>query len=158
MNKETKYPVINEATKIFWHNEDFEKVRRATTILELFEVAHDVISRMGDPVAQVCGPLTSGGRESVTKNLSFLNEIIDGLQKENIFVFDQMPFEEAFHRIANSTTYTENHGNILRDFYDPIFTLGKIKTLYFVEGWESSKGATWEHTRGLELGMNLMYL
>jgi hypothetical protein len=47
---------------------------------------------------------------------------------------------------------------ILEEFYLPLYQSGRIKKFFFVSGWESSFGATWEHDRAKELGIEIHYL
>ncbi|MFA5997453.1 MAG: DUF4406 domain-containing protein [Candidatus Paceibacterota bacterium] len=152
------FPEINKSTKQYWTEEDFTKLQEAQNIQDVFSIAKDVLSRMPDSLAQVCGPITSGGKGSIGENLKYLDEIIDELQKQGVHIFDQMPFEETFQRIAYSKTSTEDHDDILTEFYEPIFRSGKINTLYFVPDWESSRGAQWEYERAKRLGMKIIVL
>jgi len=48
--------------------------------------------------------------------------------------------------------------NILTDFYLPIFEGGYIQDLYFIQGWQSSHGATWEHNQAERLGIKIIYI
>ena len=152
------FPAINKSTKQYWTEEDFDALQNAQNIQDVFSIAKDVLSRMPDTLAQVCGPITSGGKGSIGENLKYLDEQIDKLQQQGVHIFDQMPFEETFQRIAYSKTSTEHHDDILNDFYEPVFQLGKIKTMYFIPGWESSKGAQWEYERAKRLGMEIIVL
>lgn len=153
-----KYPEINKNTKQHWTDKDFADLKTAETISDVFRVALNVISRMPNKVGQVCGPVTSGGKGSVEENLLFLNNTIADLQEKGLDIFDQMPYEETFHRIVNSEKYNQKYGNILSDFYEPLFMLGKIDTFYFVPGWESSNGANWEYKKAKELGFGIKIL
>ncbi|MCK9344584.1 MAG: DUF4406 domain-containing protein [Candidatus Pacebacteria bacterium] len=152
------FPKLNEATKQYWTESDFQKLEEATTIQEVFAVAKSVILRMPDSLAQVCGPITNGGKGSVEKNLEELDKAIDKLQKQGVLIFDQMPFEEPFRKIAYRKTSTQHHDDVLNLFYEPIFKLGKIKTFYFLPGWEGSKGAIWEYHKAEELGIKIVLL
>lgn len=153
-----KYPEMNELTKQYWTSEDFDTLRNAKAMTEVFAVASSILSRMPDTLAQVCGPVSSGGKGNIEDNLEYLSSCIDELQKGGLYIFDQMPFEETFHRIIREEAEQQKYTNILTDFYEPLFNIGKIKTLYFIPGWESSRGANWEHDKALELGMEIKFI
>jgi hypothetical protein len=153
-----KFPEINKPTGQYWIDEDYKNIEEAQSIQDIFAVAKDVLSRMPDNLAQVCGPITSGGRGLVEENLKYLDKIIDDLQAQGIDIFDQMPFEKTFQRIAYSKTSKEHHDDILTNFYEPIFRSKKITTLYFVPDWESSKGANWEYQKAKELGIETKFI
>jgi hypothetical protein len=152
------YPEVSNITKQYWGGSDFQMLSSARSINEVYAVAVSVLSKMPESVAQVCGPISSGGRGSIEENLKYLNQVIFDLQEKGVAIFDQMPFEETIHRIINDETTNQKYENILYDFYEPLFTLNRIKTLYFVPGWESSRGANWEHNKASELGITISYL
>lgn len=152
------FPEVNGTTKKYWTQEDFENLQKAKTVQNVLDIALNVLSRMPDDLAQVCGPITNGGKGSIEENLRFLDSKIDELQEHGIHIFDQMPYEETFQRIAYSKTSEENHDDILTDFYEPIFRSHKIKTLYFVPGWEDSAGSNWEYKKAQELGIEIKFL
>lgn len=152
------FPQMSEVTKQYWTENDFQDLQNAETIQDVFKVAQRVISRMPDTLAQVCGPVTSGGKGSIEENLKHFSHIIKELQEQSFHIFDQMPFEETFQRIAYSKTSSQHHDDILSNFYEPIFLLGKIKALYFIPGWETSKGSNWEYAKGQELGLEIRLL
>lgn len=153
-----KYPSMGEVTKQYWFSSDFEALSHAKTIADIFVIARQVRSRMNDTVAQVCGPVNNGGRGSVEKNLEYLSQMIQALQYEGVNVFDQMPFEETIHRIINDASSGQKYENVLTDFYEPLFRLKMVQALYFVPGWEGSRGAVWEHTMAKELGIEVHFL
>jgi hypothetical protein len=152
------YPEINQKTKEYWREEDFFDLEKVQSFGEMFLIAKRVIERMPKELVQVCGPITSGGLGSVEENLHYLNNHIQKLQDSNIDVFDQMPFESTIHRLFNDPLRTQKHDAVLTDFYLPLFTSGVITSLYFVPGWESSRGANWEHEKAKELKLSIVYL
>ena len=153
-----KYPEISKLTKKYWDEETLLSLNRIESFADMFFIAKKILSQMPDNLGQVCGPISNGGLGSKEKNLEYFSKEIDRLQREGVDIFDQMPFEEHVHRLFDSATLNQNHEDILNDFYLPIFLSGKIKTLYFVEGWETSKGAKWEHDKAESLGLNIVYL
>lgn len=42
--------------------------------------------------------------------------------------------------------------------YLPIFESGHVSRLYFIHGWQSSRGANWEHQQAERLGIEVVYL
>ena len=161
MENTTIYPKTSSFTERFWEEGDLIKLNSAKTVQDLFLVADDIVTRM-DPestrIAQVCGPINNGGGGNIEANLAYLNDIIISLQKKGIAIFDQMPFESSMHRIVRELLSAHAHTDILKYFYEPLFRSGKIKVLYFVPGWEQSKGALKEHEMGQELSMEIIYL
>lgn len=148
-----KYPLVSEVTKQYWTQSDFDALSAAKTIRDVFMIAQRIRNRMTDTVAQVCGPINNGGRGSVEENLLYLNQIIKELQNSGVSIFDQMPFEETLHRIIHDTSSGQKYENVLTDFYEPLFRSRMIQKLYFVPGWESSRGAQWEYSMAQELGI-----
>ncbi len=153
-----KYPEISEITKKYWNEKDFIGLAKVENFAGMFVVAEKILERMPDNLGQVCGPITNGGFGSKEKNLEYLSERINELQRSGINIFDQMPFEEDIHRLFDNAYLNQKPEDIFNDFYLPIFMSKKISTLYFVSGWESSKGATWEHNKAKELGLSIVYL
>ena len=142
----------------FWTPDDQQTIVAAQSFVELSHVALAVLGRMPQPVGQVCGPISTGGLGSIKKNLAVFDATIDRLIAEGRTIFDQMPFEEHFFRIINSAWATRHNNQLLEDFYRPIFESRQVSTLYFIPGWESSKGATWEHELGQHLCLSLVSL
>ena len=153
-----QYPEINPKTKELWTEEDFKNLGEVKSFSEMYAIAETILSRMPASVDQVCGPITTGGLGSIELNLNHLNDSVKKLQDEGVDVFDQLPFEKTIHRIFGDTTLAQGHQDILNDFYKPIFESGRITTLYFVSGWQSSKGAQWEHAQAINLSIRIVYL
>ncbi|MCR4311476.1 MAG: DUF4406 domain-containing protein [Candidatus Taylorbacteria bacterium] len=141
----------------FWTKDDFEKVNRATTMPELLAIALDILGRMPDPVSLVTGPITTGGKGSVSENMEVFKVYISKLQKEGRTVFNQLPFEHAFSELAKKSAL-EYYTPILDDFFLPLFKSGKISEMCFIPGWESSTGARWESGVADELGIKKAFL
>lgn len=137
--------------------EDAAALESAVSFEELRDVALRVIARMPQPVSGVCGPITTGGAGSMEKNLERFEEAIRRLQESGQRVFNQLPFEAPMQRIK-SYPYYKSGNHLLETFYLPIFESGLIRQLYFLPGWESSFGATWEHGQAVRLGIKIVYL
>jgi hypothetical protein len=132
-----------------------------TTYDEAKDLALRMLQRLAQPVSQVCGPLTTGGRGTFEANVEMLHLAIQSLTQEGHIVFDQRPFEIPMRKLVQAHVASGGRGydySLLERFYLPLFASGLIKQLYFLPGWESSIGASWEHQRGKELGLEIFYL
>ncbi|MBS3094339.1 nucleotide pyrophosphohydrolase [Candidatus Pacearchaeota archaeon] len=144
-----------------WEQEHFEKLNNANSYDEILNVAMDILQKMPQPVSQVCGPLTSGGKGSILANADCFRKTILKLGNQSHNIFDQVPFEKAIQKIrANQSHLSQEESNtlLLEGFYLPIFKSGFIKKLFFISGWESSQGARWEHEKAKEFGIEIIYL
>jgi len=141
----------------YWTNEDIKNLEQAQTFSALSAIALDVLKKMPQPVAQVCGPISTGGTGSMEQNLAVLNQTIKTTQAQGKIVFDQVPFQLAMHRIKRLIGAQSNVA-LLDGFYLPLFESGLIKTLYFLPNWQTSQGATWEHEQAKRLGLEIVYL
>lgn len=148
---------ISEITLSYWTKEDFAELNAATSPKEMLPIAMRIIDKMPDPIVQVCGPIGTGGLGNVTANLVAFNTNILFLQKKGLSVFDQMPFEEPIQKLKERLHSGHYLSEILTDFYLPLFKSGRIKTLYFMKGWETSYGARWEYDTAKILGMDIVY-
>ena len=94
---------------------------------------------------QLCGPMTTGGLDSLPRNMERFARAIAFLEAHGVCVFNQTPFQEVIIRV---TKHHESGGSycmdILEVFYRMIFESGYVDRTLFLPGWESSKGATWE--------------
>lgn len=144
--------------QVYWTPEDIAALERAQSFGELSKIALRVLSRMPKTVGQVCGPISTGGVGSIPGNLKVFDQTIQQLVDKGVHIFDQMPFEEHFFRIIQAEWGTRHNNQLLTDFYLPILQSGHIKTLYFMRGWQSSQGATWEHEKAQRLGIRIVYL
>lgn len=141
-----------ETDEYYWKKDDFEKLKSANLMPEFFAIAMNILNHMPDPVSLVCGPISTGGKGSIPKNLEVFKEYIVNLQKGGRTVFNQLPFEEKFGELASRSTL-KYFTPILDDFFLPLFKSGKIKEMCFMPGWESSTGARWENDMSDKLGI-----
>lgn len=148
---------LNNFTKKYWTAEDIELLGKVKTVKEMFDIALRVLSRMARPVVQVCGPITSGGKGNVDLNIKYLNDKISELQEKGINVFDQMVFEDATMRLKDELSKDKYFMDLFTYFYLPVFESGFIDGLCFLPGWESSRGANWEHEQAKRLGLRITY-
>jgi hypothetical protein len=151
---------ISLITKKYWQENDWENLKKANSITDLFYIAEEVLKRIPKPVAQVCGPISTGGVGSLEANLNIFNQTIKDLQNKGLNIFDQMPFEEKMKEIKEKIIKSnqEYSQEIIHDFYEPLFSLGMIKTFYFIPGWESSTGANMEHDLAFKYNIEIKYL
>ena len=134
-------------------------VRKARTMKELGKIAMRVIKRMPEPVAMVCGPISTGGRGSVAANMKELKKAINALSKKSVKVFDQTAFEPQMKKIAKGRPeYLTNETKLLEEFYLPLFEKEFVAMVCFMPDWQSSFGATWEHKQAKRLKLAIKYL
>lgn len=146
-------------SRAYWIEEDHELLGQARSYGDLLVIAERVIARMPEPVAQVCGPITTGGSGSFESNLATLKEAITSLSASGVSVFDQTPFQERMQLIKDGKQAGEAYDQeLLLQFYLPLFERRLIDVLYFIPGWETSVGGRWEHEEGTRLGLPIRYL
>ncbi|MDO8516430.1 MAG: hypothetical protein Q7S28_04210 [bacterium] len=135
-------------------------LRRAETFEELRDIAFGSIRRMDMPfgVGMVCGPISTGGLNSIKANLAKFKATIDNLSVAGIPLFSQLPYETAMHRIMQTPYYRKEERHLLDAFYLPIFESRLVRTHYFMPDWATSIGATWEHDQAVRLGIHRVYL
>ena len=139
-----------------------KRIRGATNYQELLSVAHSVLAIIVDDhprklIAIVCGPISTGGKGSRKENLEIFSRAIDRAVRDDLLVFNQMPFEDDLERIYKSNPEMQG-ARLLEEFYLPLFEDGWIKLLCFLPRWESSVGARWEHSQAERLGIPRIYL
>ncbi len=150
---------FSEITKKYWTKEDWENLEKVELVGDLYIIAQSIIFRMPKPFVQVCGPIATGGLNSIKANLNAFNETIKKLQSQGLNIFDQMPFEEPMQKLKKKIiSEGEAVNSILTDFYYPIFKSGLISAFYFMPGWQTSFGAKCEHKKAKELGIKIVYL
>ena len=142
----------------YWTEEEVKKLAEAKEYADLTLVAMTILSRMPQPIGQVCGPLTTGGQGSLDKNDDVLQAAIDKLRSEGKNIFNQLPFEKMMQRLRKALEPTRYSMELLKTFYLPLFKSGKISILYFLPDWEGSIGSNWEHNQAKELGLEIVYL
>lgn len=123
----------------------------------MVSLAFEVIDSGEGYAVMVAGPISTGGLGSRAKNTERLKEVIDQLLALGHPVFDQVPFEGKMQEFI-AGFQGDYPMPILDEFYLPLYQSGRIKKFFFVPGWESSFGASWEHDRAKELGIEIHYL
>lgn len=140
-----------------WTDKDLLLLAEAVSYEEMLAVALRLLGRMPRPVLQVCGPISTGGKGSIKENLEVVRRAIRKLTDEGVSVFDQTPFEEPIQRIHYEKSPHLYPEELLSDFYLPIFESGHIAEMRFLQGWEDSRGSTWEHAQAKRLGIAVAY-
>lgn len=136
---------------------DKNKLNTAETFDELADIAVDVLRQMslsGRPIAEICGPVSTGGLGSIEKNLARIKKAIVIAEKKGLQTFDMPLFEKAIEKL--SYKYPKTNGYclpILDIFYKRLFESGYINKALFLPDWQSSYGARWE--RNLVKGLNI---
>lgn len=127
---------------------------------DMRNIAMDILKSMPKPLAQVCGPISTGGKGSIQKNIAELEYAMNKLVGQGINIFDQAPFEAPMQRIKaeSGKNHEESNLELLENFYKPLFESGLISTLYFLPDWQSSFGATWERKQAERLGIEIIDL
>lgn len=136
--------------------QDAEDIKKAKTFYELVIIGHRILNRMKEPIAQVCGPISTGGNGSVDENLNVFAKAIKFLNQKGVNVFNQLPFERAFDKIMKNYKTSGYDTPILEEFYGPLFESNKIKQVYFLPGWRKSIGAKWEYSYAKKLGIKII--
>jgi len=134
----------------YWTNTDRTDLENAGSFGQLAEIAIEIMSRWPCAVEMVSGPISTGGVGSIDGNRKVFEKVIEALcATERLAVFSQMPFEDKMVDLYKKW-HTENPDEkycmpILTDFYERVFSSGKVTRLNFINDWQSSFGARWEH-------------
>ena len=144
---------------VFWSEREKKDLEIITSFKEAAEIAVPVLYRMrlsddNSPIYQICGPISTGGLGSTEANLCFFNRAIQVAEYHGLLVFDQLPFQEAFDRIASQSN-GDYCTDILDIFYREVFGSGLIDVFSFLRGWGTSKGSTWEREIASKFGIRV---
>ncbi len=144
--------------RYYWKKEDKQGLSEAQSFEDLLRIALRIAERMHKDkglLAIVCGPISTGGVGTIRGNLKVFRDWISKLLRCGVPVFSQMSFEAAMHRIKAMPGNSEE--TLLERFYLPLFRSGYIRDFYFIPGWRTSFGATWEHAQAEELRLTIHY-
>lgn len=154
----------------YFHPQEVIVLHRALTYGELSAVALAQLTRMSKSLmlpSIVCGPISTGGLGDKMLNIARFEQVVNHfVSKKHGAHFNQIPFEEPLWRVQDyrktqepDVTHPLGAGNpLLEEFYRPLFESGFIGAMYFIKGWQSSIGSTWEHELGGLLGIERFYL
>ena len=139
----------------------------ARSVEDIAALALRVLKSLPQPVAMVCGPLTTGGGDFEENRRKIRRAILFLRRRETIFnqlVFlgrsDRLPDVRWRLRIPFVRRYfARRHRRIMREeFHLPLLRSGLIREIFFLPGWELSKGSRWYYDRAEELGIKVHYL
>ncbi len=142
----------------YWTPDFIEVLEKAQSYKELVIVAFQILEMLGknpNPIVQICGPISTGGKGSLHENIAEFNKAIFFFSSRGENVFDQMPFQIAMERLSRNVKGYDKR--ILNDFYLPLFESGIVKIYRFLPGWRSSKGARWENRTVKRLQRETVY-
>ena len=142
----------------FWTGEDISILDGVKTFGDIGEVALKVVQRFPIPHGQVCGPLSTGGTGSFEANVQAMAHAIGRLKSEGKPLFSQLPMEDSMLRVKAIQGARHDPFELLEEVYGRIFKTGKVNPLYFMQNWKESQGARWEHERGLQHSLEIIYL
>jgi len=139
-----------------WHDREIAALKRVASYDEAADIALTVLKRMhalGEPVVEICGPISTGGLGSLEKNAERFRAAIRSAHERGLVVFDQMHFQDVIERLSELHRNGSYDQDVLEVFYRRIFESGYIGKALFLPGWESSRGASWERALLTELGV-----
>tara|TARA_B100000508_G_scaffold104314_2_gene82649 strand:+ start:445 stop:972 length:528 start_codon:yes stop_codon:yes gene_type:complete len=154
----------------FFTEDEAERLQTAVSYEDLAGVAMAQLRRLSAafpiPSGIVCGPISNGGLGSKEANIAHFEEVVRTMVKRTKGnFFSQIPYEEALWRVQDylavrepDMVHPKGAGNpLLEKFYRPLFESGLIGAAFFIEGWESSDGAVWEHKLCEEIGLGIWH-
>lgn len=146
-----------------WRDIDKQMLEHARCFRDLAQLARSVLGRIPGDVGMVSGPISTGGVGTIDGNRRVFEAVIEILTTEgHLNIFSQMPFEDKMVELYRK--WHKDHPcdkycmPILHDFYEPIFSSGRVKILHFIDGWKSSFGARWEHDNCPRWGIRRRHL
>ncbi|MDE1974970.1 MAG: hypothetical protein KGI49_00465 [Patescibacteria group bacterium] len=133
-----------------WTEIDKQMLEQTRTFKDLGRLALSIMSRFEHDIEMISGPYSTGGVGTREGNGIVFEGVIEIMileKKRNIF--SQMPFEEKIAELYKNWRMENPHTDycmpILEDFYELVFSSGRVKVLNFIHDWQSSFGARWEH-------------
>jgi hypothetical protein len=134
----------------YWTDADRKAFIEAKSFKDLAALTVAMLERRPHSFHMVSGPISTGGVGTRSGNQHVFAAVIERISaRDGLPVFSQIPFEDKILELKNAW-FEKNPGEsycmpVLLDFYEPIFKSGKIAALHFIHGYESSRGAVWEH-------------
>lgn len=147
----------------YWSAEDLARRDQIRSFRELGHFGVDVLRKAGQPLCQVCGPISTGGFGNFETNMLVFQRTIEVLLCRGYNMFNQLPLQEVIIRLCQD--WRKQNGNtneycwpILEEVYAPLFESGCIELGCFIPNWETSEGTFWEHQKIGELGIKRFYV
>ena len=146
-----------------WTEAQKAALRNAKSFSDLFHVAMSVVKRMPPGVHMISGPISTGGVGTREGNMKVFSGVIEILTiEQGLNVFSQAPFELMIKELLEEWMIANPKEKyctpILTDFYKPLFESRLVTVMHFINGWESSHGARFEHAECVRLGIKIDYL
>lgn len=136
----------------YWTKKEHQALRLCPSFEELGQIALGILRKMPQPVVEVCGPMSTGGRGSLEKNMELFQISIEILADKGYHVFDQIVFQDKMKQLCDYGNRKDYPMEILEIFYRKVFCSGYIKKAFFLPDWHTSLGATWEREFIIKLG------
>jgi hypothetical protein len=122
-----------------------------------------IVAEYGEPATLVCGPLMTGTRRPILKNVRSVSLVASALKRKNVIVFEHLFFVRLIWRLAkaNGVPLAEIDREIMRDFlYRPLLDArcGRrpcVGAIYFTGKWRRSEGAQWWHEEAQKRGLKI---
>lgn len=131
-----------------WEDQHIQRAKSAEDFALLGQLICEVAEKMPKPLFMISGPMTTGGLGSYSKNILLFQHAIDEASKEGVHVFNQTMLEEHLQRLVRNWRLdnpdSEYCNHVLTDVYETLLASGYIQGVYFIPGWDTSRGARWE--------------
>lgn len=143
-----------------YQEKHFSAIEDAKSYDDLKEIALEILKDMPQPIGEVCGPASTGGHGSLQKNLEIIEKTTHKLADQGEHIFNWLPFESRFQALKSSHGKDDHEKNqfLLDRFFLHIFNSGFVKKAFFINGWQSSHGASWERMQAERLGIEIVDL
>ena len=139
----------------------------ARSIEDVAALALKDLRNLPQPVAMVCGRLSTGGGR-FEENRRMIRKAISLLRRRGT-VFDQLLFLGRIDRLPGARWklripffrqyFMWHRRRIVRErFHLPILQSGFITEVIFLPGWQRSRESRWYHDRAEEFGIKIRYL
>lgn len=146
-----------------WTDKDIKALKKVKTFSQLADAALEIMKRHPHGVHMVSGPISTGGVGNREGNQKVFAGVIERIaENQDLSVFSQIPFEDKIVELKKAWAAQNPDADycmpILTDFYEKIFSSGKVAKLHFIHSYESSQGAVWEHDNCVRWKIEKTYL